>query len=125
MFAIIAILIAAFDSNMSAEDLIQTGVSKLSMKEKEALQTWIDSKYLKKTGKKKQLPVLQENLKGGSLIGLTDCSLWEINPADTPITQGWISAVEIKIEQSSNIDYPYKLTNSLTGSAVRARKQVK
>ena len=110
--------------NMTQEDIAKTGLSKLSDKEKIALQTWIDSHFIKKSMKKRHpTPSLQENLKNGHLIGLTDGSFWEINPSDTPITQGWISAAEIKIEPSELPAYPYKLTNSLTGSSVLALKK--
>jgi hypothetical protein len=67
-------------------------------------------------------PVLQENLKNGHYIRLSDNSLWEINPSDTPITQGWITAVEIKVAPSQDTAYPFTLTNTLTGSSVKARK---
>jgi hypothetical protein len=134
MFAILVAavsLVAAFDTDidMTAQDIQQTGISKLSKQEKAALQTWIDKNYTKKglaqgskTGKKQAGPILQDNLKNGHLIRLSDGSLWEINPIDTPITQGWVTAVEIKIESSGDAVYPYKLTNSLTGSSVMARK---
>jgi len=58
-------------------------------------------------------PIIQENLNG---------MLWEINPSDTPITQSWITPVEIKIVSSDNANYPFQLTNSLTGSTVLARQ---
>jgi hypothetical protein len=67
-------------------------------------------------------PILQENLKNGSYIRLSDGSLWNIRPEDAPITQGWITPVEINATPSGDKDYPYTLTNSLTGSSVKAKK---
>lgn len=118
---LIAAALAAFDANMSAEEMKQTGVEKLSSSEKQALGAWIDKNYTKKSPAGKAKPVLQENLQGGRLIRLSDNSLWEINPVDTPITQGWITPVEIKVAQSNSGAYPYELTNTLTGSTVKAR----
>ena len=115
------------DSEMTVKQKKRTGVAKLNEKQKAALQQWIDSKYVAKGGKsdtaaKVVAPTLQDNLYNGHYIRLTDGSLWEINPEDTPITQGWITPVEIIVSESGNTDYPYKLTNSLTGSSVRAKK---
>ncbi len=121
---LIATVLAAFDSGMSAEEMRQTGVAKLSAQEKMALETWIETRYSKKlvAQNSKKTPVLEENLKNGSLIRLSDNSLWEINPTDTPITQGWITPVQIKVTSSDDSAYPYNLTNTLTGSTVKARK---
>ena len=66
--------------------------------------------------------VISENLYNGRYIRLSDQSTWEINPDDTPLTQGWITPVEIVVSQSGDPQYPYKLTNSLTGSSVKAQK---
>jgi len=66
--------------------------------------------------------VLQENLKNGRYIRLSDGTLWNIRPQDTSITQSWITPAEIIVSQSGDPNYPYKLTNSLTGSSVRAQK---
>ena len=120
----IAAVLAAFDSSMSVEEMKQTGMAKLSVQEKMALETWIENRYSKKfvAQNTKRGPILQENLKNGRLIRLSDSSLWEIDPADTPITQGWITPVEIKVASSDDSAYPYNLTNSLTGSTVKARK---
>jgi hypothetical protein len=128
MFAVwivAASLLAAIESEMTPQDVAKTGISKLSGAEKTALQEWIDHHYWKKLkrNKKEPGPILQENLQNGRFIGLSDHSIWEILPADTPITQSWITAVEIKIEPSSDSDYPYKLTNTLTGSSIKAKKQ--
>ncbi len=130
MFPILiaTILAAAFDSSMTSQEMKQTGMAKLSSKEKTALQTWIDNHYTKKEVvetpryNNKTAPSLDENLRNGHYIRLTDNSLWEINPADTPITQGWITPVEIKVTPTQDPSYPFDLTNSLTGSKVRARK---
>jgi len=118
----IAFLSVSLESKMTPEELKETGVLRLSSKERSSLQNWIASNYSKKTSKKKEKkPVLEENLKNGHYIRLSDKTLWEINPSDTPITQGWISAVEIDVTHSGDIDYPYTLTNTLTESSVGAK----
>ncbi len=120
----IFLLAAVF--SMSVDELKETGVSRLSPQEKMALEEWIEEHYDKKltTQNSKQGPVLQENLKNGRYIRLSDNSLWEIHPSDTPITQGWITPVQIKVSAANDTAYPYQLTNTLTGSSVRARKPV-
>lgn len=127
IFTSIILAAAAFDADMSVQQMRETGVAKLSAKEKRALSHWIENHYSKKTpspvAAKTSTPLIEENLKGGRFIRLSDRTLWEINPSDTPITQGWITPVEIKIERNSgNASYPYTLTNSLTGSSVKARQ---
>jgi hypothetical protein len=128
MFAVIlsALLATAFDAEMSVEEMKQTGIERLSAQEKTALQKWVDTHYSKNIAqygsKKKQGASLEENLNNGHYIRLTDNSLWEINPVDTPITQGWITPVEIKVSPNSDPVYPTTLTNTLTGSSVKARK---
>lgn len=126
-----ALLAAAFDADMSVQEQRQTGLSKLTPQEKAALDEWIGAHYTKKAvptapspkknGKQKG-PSLQDNLQAGRFVGLTDGSVWEIRPSDTPITAGWITQVEIKVQPSGDKTYPFTLTNSLTGSAVLARK---
>ena len=115
----------AFEADMTPQEKKQTGVQKLSEKEKAALQNWIDNNYQKRVepiGGTQEEGTLQENLKNGNYIRLSNGSLWNIHPKDTPITQGWITPVEITVTSSGNADYPFKLTNTLTGSSVRARK---
>jgi hypothetical protein len=126
--ALASFILAAqmIDFDMTSDEKRQTGVYKLNDKEKGALQEWIDNNYTKraqpvKTASKEK-GILQENLKNGSQIRLSDGSLWSIHPKDTPITQSWITPVEILVAQSGDPDYPYKLTNTLTGSSVRAKK---
>jgi hypothetical protein len=75
-----------------------------------------------KTSKKQSTPTIMETLNNGKYIRLTDNSTWEIHPKDTPLTQSWIFPVEIIAAPSNDADYPYTLTNSLTGSRVRARR---
>ncbi len=115
------------DGDMSRQDQKETGLYKLTDKQKLALQKWIDNNYAKKdlplaAKTTKSAPVLEDNYNNGSLIRLSDSSTWEIDPADTPITQGWITPVEIIVSPSNDPHYPYTLTNSLTQSKVRAKK---
>ena len=128
MLMIVFTLLAAqsFDYNMSSQEQKTTGIAKLNEPEKKSLQEWISKNY----DRRKELaksdaaghPSIQESINNGKYIRLTDNSLWEIQPKDTPITQSWITPVEILITESDNPNYPFKLTNSLTGSSVSARQ---
>lgn len=128
LFAASSILGAeALDFDMSAQERKQTGVYKLTSKEKASLQKWIDAHYEKReeplaSNMREKHAVLSENLRSGRYIRLSDGTLWEVSPNDTTISQGWITPVEIIVTQSTNSAYPYKLTNSLSGSSVSARK---
>lgn len=124
LILLLAAALTTFDSKMSDEELQTTGISRLSIPERRALEEWIEDHYEQKTvaSNKQKDPQIQENLKNGHFIRLTDNSLWQIDPCDTPITQGWITQVDIHIGKSSDETYPYLLTNSLTGSSVKAKK---
>lgn len=113
-----------FDSTMTEEETKETGLAKLTIEERMALREWIEERYAKKliAQNKGSSPILQEVLKGGRFIRLSDNTLWEIDVQGMPITQSWITPVEIKVASNSSADYPYTLTNMLTGSTVKARK---
>jgi hypothetical protein len=120
--------VETIDLDMTPQDKKSTGVFKLRDKEKATLQQWIESRYEKRAQPLAQKPpilakpMITENFYSGKYIRLSDGSLWNIRPQDTPITQGWITSVEIIIEPSQDPDYPNKLTNTLTGSSVLAKK---
>jgi hypothetical protein len=128
------LLLAAQTLDMTAEDQQNTGLSKLTEEEKGALEAWIDLRYVRhgepmaqvaiaQTKVKQKNPILQDVLNNGRYIRLSDHSTWEIDPQDTPISQGWITPVEIIVAAASDRStYPYTLTNSLTGSSIHARK---
>lgn len=125
---ILLMALEPMDLEMTPQDKKKTGVFKLSKKEKASLQGWIDNNYEKRSQPlttpppKTPKPNLSENLYNGSYIRLSDNTLWNIRPQDTPITQGWITPVEIVVTPSQDQKYPYRLTNSLTGSSVLAKK---
>ncbi|MES2274277.1 MAG: hypothetical protein V4487_08825 [Chlamydiota bacterium] len=116
----------ALDFDMTPDEKKKTGINKLSDKEKASLQNWIDNNYAKRNQPIQKGVVergtLQENLKSGRYLRLSDGSIWNIHPGDISVTQGWITPVDIIVTQSSDSNYPYKLTNSVTGSSVRAKK---
>lgn len=105
---------------MTQEERVKTGIHKLSVAEKTALQDWIAQSYSAKS-KEPKVPQVSEVLANGQYVKLSDGTLWKIHPSDTPITQGWITPVEIIVQQNGTAPYPYTLTNSLTGSVVRAQ----
>jgi hypothetical protein len=117
-----ALLATSFELEMSPQDQRDTGIYKLSEKEKGALQEWVKNNYTKPAAApnlpKQKNPSLVENLNNGSYLRLTDGSIWNIRPQDTLISQGWITEVEVVITPSSDLQYPYKLTNSLSKSSV-------
>lgn len=127
MISLILAATIAFDANMTDDEQKKAGLAKLNFQERMALREWIEEHYTKKivAQNKGSAPTLQEVLKRGRYVRLSDNSLWEIDLNDTPITQSWITPSEIKVAQSADAEYPYSLTNSLTGSSVRARKAQK
>lgn len=114
----------SIDDVMSPSDAKKTGVNKLTPQEKQALMEWVNRYSAGGTvaGGNGNYPSISEVLGGGNYVRLSDGTLWKINPADTPITQGWITPVGIIVsENTGDSIYPFKLTNSLTGSSVRAQ----
>lgn len=67
-------------------------------------------------------PTIQETSADGRYIHLSDNTWWEIAVKNRPITQSWITPVEIIVGSSGDADFPYSLTNSLTHSTVSAKK---
>jgi hypothetical protein len=120
---------AAIDTDMTREEQKVTGLHKLSKKEKKALQAWISDHYVaqgvptpRSVKSQTKHPLVEENLQSGRYIRLTDETIWEINPSDVTITQGWLGPTEIIVTQTSDSEYPYVLTNQLSGASVRARR---
>jgi hypothetical protein len=115
------------DFEMTPAEKKKTGVGKLSEKQKSALQQWIDNHYVKRDQPlanvaPKQRPTISESIQNGKFIRLSDGTLWSIAPEDTVLTQSWITPVEIIVTQTGDSEFPYKLTNTLTGTTVRAQK---
>jgi hypothetical protein len=118
-------------NDMSSQDQKNTGVHRLTDKEKAALQQWIDANYQKKSSEEESTahrdvkginPTLSENLLNSQYLRLSDGTLWNVRVEDVPIAQAWITPVEIVVTKSSNPFFPYRLTNTVSGSSVLARK---
>jgi len=128
-----ALAAETLDTDMSPQDRKNTGLYKLTDKEKAALQKWIDAHYEPKSAPEKAAqkpvdgshPTLSENLLNSRYLRLSDGTLWNVRPEDVPIAQGWIMPVEIIVGKSSNPFYPFRLTNKVSGSSVLVRKAEK
>ena len=115
---------------MNSRDKKRTGISKLSSRQKKALQVWIKKNFVLKTAEQepsasnipKTMPHVSEVLQRGRYLKLSDNSVWEIRPADRPTVESWITPATIDISITQNQYYPYSLKNQTTKSVILAKK---
>jgi len=133
------------DIDMNSQDQRNSGVYKLNNQEKASLQQWIDTNYQKRSAQPQQemmpppnnsmmapppttrsvkgtTPTLSENLMNSKYLRLSDGTLWNVRDEDVPIAQSWITPVEIVVSNSSNPFFPFRLTNTVSGSSILVRK---
>lgn len=112
------------DQVMSKEEQQKTGVANLSVKQKIALEAWLNKNFVLKQPAKssdEQL-TLSINIDNGKKLQLSDNSLWEVSPEDISTAAIWITPFPIQISKSNDPDYPYLLVNKNTHTSVKARK---
>jgi hypothetical protein len=115
---------------MSEQEEKNTDIYNLTEKEKAAFQEWVDANSQNTSPeqnsaiplRKNANPSLSENHFNGDYLRLSDGTLWNVRPEDTPISQAWITPVDIIVSNSKDPFYPYKLTNTVSKSSVLARK---
>jgi hypothetical protein len=120
----------SFDQQMNREDQIETGVSQLSSAQKSSLEEWIDSLCTCDSSSTQTTPTptdpsslsLSQNIHNGRQLRLSDGSLYEVAPVDVNSSALWITPFSIKIERSSDPNYPYLLINLTSGTAVKAKQ---
>jgi len=111
-----------FDNAMTGEEKRKTGVYKLTVQEKTALQEWIETQYKSTDSANQILPTVQEVLFNGQYVRLSNQTLFQIRPEDHAIAQGWLTSAEIILSPSTNPFFPVKLTNKVSGSTIFGRK---
>jgi len=66
---------------------------------------------------------LSLNISNGQFIQLDDGTVWEIDPSEMAISQGWLSPVKITVSKTDvETQYPYKLYNTATQNSVSAKR---
>lgn len=111
------------DEVMNHKTQQETGVSKLSQKQKKALEAWMNDHFVLKaepTPAGKDL-FLSLNLHAGHQIQLSDGSLWDVAPDDVEKASIWISPFKVEILPSQDPDYPQLLVNTLSGVSIRVK----
>lgn len=116
-----AMAVVDLDKMMSSEEQKKTGISSLSLAQKQALGQWISQKFTPKINEKQPL-FLDENINSGAQLKLSDGSLYDIAPADQPKATFWLTPFQVKLEPSGDATYPLKITNLVTGVSVKAKK---
>jgi len=123
------------DQQMSLQEKQQTGVVNLTLKQKQALASWIDKNYVP-VGANTQMPnqapsqapstnsdlTLSVNVQNGQQIILSDGTRWQIHPQDVKTSSVWLTPVPIMVMPGSDPSYPYVLTNQSTNQSVRAKQ---
>jgi len=110
---------------MTKADQERTGVSKLSAKEKAALEQWLtrfaiavatkvapEAPAAPKAaayGAAGQKHWVKSKADGGAFVQLEDGSLWQISPLDKINTMLWLPTENVVVVESNNPQYPYKL----------------
>jgi DNA-binding transcriptional regulator PaaX len=109
---------------MTPEEQSRTGVSSLSPQQKMALQEWLNREFVLKHPREdgQGALTLVESLENGKMVTLSDGSTYEVEPKGRLFTSLWLTPVPIEVGISGDAEYPCKLTNQLSGTAVNARK---
>lgn len=122
-FALFAQSNWTFDDLMSNREKKRTGIKKLTPRQQEALQQWINKHFeVKESSFSAHLPTISEVMHSGKYLKLTDHSVWEIDPSDRPVVQGWLTPAKIKVKTGSDPEYPFLLVNQDTKTRVKAKK---
>lgn len=62
-----------------------------------------------------------EVVHGGVFLELSDNSIWRVKPSDIKIASSWIVAMNIVVEKGEDVEYPYKLTNTLSKKSIKVK----
>ncbi len=111
---------------MDLSEQRKTGVYNLNHTQKQELEHWLNDKFALKVTKVEDTTqtglTFELVLSGGSLVKLSDGSVWEISPSDVNKTSVWLIPFPIEIKSGNDPDYPFLLINENTGDSVRARR---
>jgi len=117
-----ALAVIQLDKMMTPDEMKKTGISKLSLQEKQELDNWLNLKFTVKTAERPKDIFLDENINGGAQLKLSDGSVYEIAPTDRSKATYWLTPFQLKLEPSGDPNYPVKITNLVTGVSVKGKK---
>jgi len=131
--------VLSLDKIMTKEDQKETGVSKLSPKERAALEEWLTrfavavaTEVTKKSGGAGRSGGyvgvgrkhwVKEKIDSGAFIKLEDGSLWQISAIDKINTMLWLPTDNVVVIESKNPQYPYKLVGERDAAEARLVSQ--
>ncbi|MDN3504890.1 MAG: hypothetical protein P0S95_04880 [Rhabdochlamydiaceae bacterium] len=97
------------------------GLNLLTTAQKSELASWLKGVNFKPP--QAMNSTLSLNISNGQFIQLDDGTVWEIDPSEMAISQGWLSPVQITVTKTDvETQYPYKLYNTATQNAVSAKR---
>jgi hypothetical protein len=128
MFIPILTLLAVtnFEQQMSIEEQKCTGVYCLTPDQRSALENWIEKHCRLHCSEQRDTSSrglsLYTNLEGGKKLELSDGNTYEVAPEDLNISSSWVTPFPLKLEPSSDPNYPLQLTNTHTGTSIKVRR---
>ena len=126
------------DQVMTKQDQEQTGISKLSPKEREAFEAWLTQFALRAVQASNSAPATKPRAAGayagaasghwikriverGKIVELEDGSLWELSSFSRVDAILWLPVEKIVVTGGDMPGYPYKLVNPDSKSAADAK----
>lgn len=65
---------------------------------------------------------VSENLDGGAKLQLSNGDIYEIHPDDRDVSSTWLLPSNVTVTPSKNLDYPIIITNTISGTSIKAKK---
>ncbi len=65
---------------------------------------------------------VSENLDGGAKLQLSNGDIYEIHPDDRDVSSAWLLPSNVTVTPSKNLDYPIIITNTISGTSIKAKK---
>lgn len=113
-----------FDHAMTDLEQKESGIITLTPSQKQFLEEWINRKCTcnEPAAAKPSKLYVSEVIEDGQQIRLSDNNLYAIAPSDQPIAALWIGATAIEVTPGEDPDFPLYLTNTLSGSKIKAHR---
>ncbi len=110
---------------MTPREFANTGLNRLTPQELRTLQTWMND-HIKEEFEKSFSNVMeiQEILKGGGKVSLSDGSIWNVAAHHRSVTRKWAAGHQVELEATRRPSGTYRLHNLTTSQFIDVKKDL-